>query len=132
MSNFGRNSWKFKLLGAIALRGRKSFSFLPGWPSLSGDLGMTVNRLFLLAYAAVFLALSVFAGVFFYRTYAEFLNLKAQEAENRHRLAETEMRLAEQRDILERLQQDPAFVERMIRDRLGYARPDEIVFRFDD
>ncbi|RKX34247.1 MAG: septum formation initiator family protein [Verrucomicrobia bacterium] len=93
---------------------------------------MTVNRLFLLAYAAVFLALSVFAGVFFYRTYGEFLNLKAQEVENRHRLAETEIRLAEQRDILERLRQDPAFVERMIRDRLGYARPDEIVFRFED
>ena len=93
---------------------------------------MTVNRLFLLVYAAVFLALSVFAGVFFYRTYGEFLNLKAQEVENRHRLAQTEMRLAEQRDVLERLRMDPAFVERMIRDRLGYARPDEVVFRFEN
>ena len=93
---------------------------------------MTVNRLFLLVYAAVFLALSAFAGVFFYRTYGEFLNLKAQEAENRHRLAETEIRLAEQRDVLGRLHRDPAFVERIIRDRLGYARPDEIVFRFDN
>jgi cell division protein FtsB len=92
---------------------------------------MTVNRLFLLVYAAVFLALSVFAGVFFYRTYGELLNLKKQEVENRRRLAETEIRLAEQRDVLERLERDPAFVERMIRDRLGYARPDEIVFRFD-
>ena len=93
---------------------------------------MTVNRFFLLVYAAVFLALSVFAGVFFYRTYGEFLNLKTQEVENRHRLAETELRLAEQRDILERLSQDPTFVERMIRDRLGYARPDEVVFRFEN
>ena len=93
---------------------------------------MTVNRFFLLVYAAVFLALSVFAGDFFYRTYGEFLNLKTQEVENRHRLAETELRLAEQRDILERLSQDPTFVERMIRDRLGYARPDEVVFRFEN
>jgi cell division protein FtsB len=93
---------------------------------------MTVNRFFLLVYAAVFLALSVFAGVFFYRTYGEFLNLKTQEVENRHRLADTELRLAEQRDILERLSQDPTFVERMIRDRLGYARPDEVVFRFEN
>jgi cell division protein FtsB len=93
---------------------------------------MTVNRLFLLVYAAVFLALSVFAGVFFYRTYGEFLNLKAQEVENRQRLAETEMHLAEQRDVLDRLRNDPAFVERMIRDRLGYARPDEVVFRFEN
>ena len=93
---------------------------------------MTVNHLFLLAYAAIFLALSVFAGVFFYRTYGEFLNLKSHEVENRQRLLETELRLAEQRDVLERLKQDPAFVERMIRDRLGYARPDEVVFRFEN
>ncbi|MEZ5278188.1 MAG: septum formation initiator family protein [Opitutaceae bacterium] len=93
---------------------------------------MTFSRLFLIAYAVVFLSLSVFAGVFFYRTYGEFLNLKEQEATNRRHLAETELRLLEQRDILERLKQDPAFVERMIRDRLGYARPDEVVFRFEN
>ena len=93
---------------------------------------MTVNRLFLLAYAAMFLALSVFAGIFFYRTYGEFLNLKSHEVENRQRLVKTEMRLTEQRDVLDRLRQDPAFVERMIRDRLGYSRPDEVVFRFEN
>ena len=93
---------------------------------------MTVNRLFLLAYAAIFLVLGVFAGVFFYRTYGEFLNLKSHEVENRRRLAKTEKLLIEQRDVLERLRQDPAFVERMIRDRLGYARPGEVVFRFEN
>lgn len=93
---------------------------------------MTLSRILLLAYAVVFLSLSVFAGVFFYRTYGEFLNLKEQEAENRRRLAETELRLLEQRDVLDRLKNDPAFIERMIRDRLGYARSDEVVFRFEN
>ncbi len=93
---------------------------------------MTLSRFLLLAYAVVFLSLSVFAGVFFYRTYGEFLNLKAQEVENRRRLVETELRLQEQCDIMERLKNDPAFTERMIRDRLGYARADEVVFRFDN
>jgi len=93
---------------------------------------MTLSRFLLLAYAVVFLSLSVFAGVFFYRTYGEFLNLKGQEVENRRRLAETELRLLEQRDIMERLKNDPAFTERMIRDRLGYARADEVVFRFEN
>lgn len=93
---------------------------------------MTLSRILLLAYAVVFLSLSVFAGVFFYRTYGEFLNLKAQEVENRRRLAETELRLLEQRDVLDRLKNDPDFIERMIRDRLGYARSDEVVFRFEN
>lgn len=93
---------------------------------------MTLSRILLLAYAVVFLSLSVFAGVFFYRTHGEFLNLKAQEVENRRRLAETELRLLEQRDVLDRLKNDPAFIERMIRDRLGYARSDEVVFRFEN
>ena len=93
---------------------------------------MTLSRILILAYAVVFLSLSVFAGVFFYRTYGEFLNLKEQEVENRRRLAETDLRLLEQRDVLDRLKNDPAFIERMIRDRLGYARSDEVVFRFEN
>ncbi len=93
---------------------------------------MTLSRILILAYAVVFLSLSVFAGVFFYRTYGEFLNLKEQEVENRRRLAETDLRLLEQRDVLDRLKNDPAFIERMIRDRLGYARSDEVVFLFDN
>jgi cell division protein DivIC len=37
----------------------------------------------------------------------------------------------EQQTTLERLRDDPAFVERVIRERLGFARPDEVVFRFE-
>jgi cell division protein FtsB len=41
-------------------------------------------------------------------------------------------RLAEQELVLERLRTDPAYVEMVIRRRLGYAKPDEFVFRFDE
>ena len=33
---------------------------------------------------------------------------------------------------LRRLRTDPAFVEQQIRRNLGYAKPDEIIFRFED
>jgi cell division protein FtsB len=33
--------------------------------------------------------------------------------------------------MLHRLRTDPAYVEMKIRQRLGYARPEEFIFRFD-
>jgi cell division protein FtsB len=45
---------------------------------------------------------------------------------------EVETKLAEQELVLERLRSDPAYVERVIRRRLGYAKPDEFVFRFEE
>ncbi|MBL4575211.1 MAG: septum formation initiator family protein [Opitutaceae bacterium] len=92
---------------------------------------MTLGRIIFSVYALVFLALSAFSSVFFYRTYNEFTNLKKQETENMRRFAEAEKNLEEQRIFLEKLQNDPAFVEREIRQRLGYARPSEVVFRFE-
>ena len=40
--------------------------------------------------------------------------------------------MAEQEKILQRLRTDPAYVERVIRRKLGYAKPDEYIFRFDE
>jgi cell division protein DivIC len=34
--------------------------------------------------------------------------------------------------MLHRLRHDPVYIERAIRQRLGYARPGELVFRFED
>ncbi|HRJ48846.1 MAG TPA: septum formation initiator family protein, partial [Opitutaceae bacterium] len=50
----------------------------------------------------------------------------------RQRLAEAQQRLKEHEIILERLRTDPAYVEMVIRRRLGYVKPDEVVFRFED
>jgi cell division protein FtsB len=33
--------------------------------------------------------------------------------------------------MLERLRSDPAYVEMVIRRRMGYAKPDEFIFRFE-
>ncbi len=110
---------------------KKIFSFFGLWPIYEVSDPMTLGRIIFSIYALLFLALSSFSGVFFYRTYHEFTNLKKQEAENMRRFAEAEQLLQEQKIFLERLQNDPAFVEREIRQRLGYARPAEVVFRFE-
>ena len=53
------------------------------------------------------------------------------EKQGRERLAVAQQRLAEQERTLERLRTDPEFVEMVIRRRLGYARGDERIFRFE-
>lgn len=93
---------------------------------------MSIGRLLATLYAVVFLALSLFAGISFLQTYQELANLRAQEAESRRRLAEAEERLREQERYLAQLSHDPEFVENVIRRKLGYAKPSEVVFRFQE
>lgn len=79
----------------------------------------------------LFLCLAAAAGVFFLQTRREYNQLLLAEAESRRQLTEVQVKLREQERVLERLRSDPAFVEMAIRRRLGYAKPDEMVFRFE-
>lgn len=97
-------------------------------------IGTRVNsrRFITLLYAVLLGGLGVTAGVFYFNARAEFNQLKEVEAATRKRLAEKEAQLAEQKTILARLQTDPAFVEKILRQRLHYAKPGEVIFRFED
>ncbi len=66
------------------------------------------------------------------QTQAEYARVLEQEAATRRRLQEVETRLAEQEQILARLKDDPAYVEWVIRRRLGLAKSDELVYRFNE
>ncbi|MCC6416051.1 MAG: septum formation initiator family protein [Opitutaceae bacterium] len=90
---------------------------------------MHLRRLIVIVYLALFLGVAVTSGVFFRQARQEYQALREQERKVRQRLAEAEQRLKEQERILERLRTDPAYVERVIRQRLGYAKPDEYIFR---
>jgi cell division protein FtsB len=68
----------------------------------------------------------------------QYLELRRENKEllrNNERLtrhdAETNEKLIESQRILERLRTDPEFVEMFIRRRLGYAKPDELIYNFD-
>lgn len=93
---------------------------------------MNPSRLINAIFAALFAAITLWSLAFFVGMYRELQTLRVQEESNRRRLAAAEAQLAAQREYLERLRHDPALVERIIRDKLGYAKGDEFVFRFPD
>ncbi|HND62444.1 MAG TPA: septum formation initiator family protein [Opitutaceae bacterium] len=93
---------------------------------------MNLRRFIFALYLTLFVGISVTSGVFFWQARAEFEQLKQREAQSRRRLAEAEARLKEQERIIERLRTDHEYVEKVIRRRLGYAKPDEFIFRFED
>lgn len=95
-------------------------------------MGSTVNprRLITLAYVVVVAVLVTVIGGFFFDAHAEYLQLKATEANLTRSLADAEERLREQKVALERLRTDPNYVEAVIRQKLDYAKPGETIFRF--
>lgn len=91
-----------------------------------------MRRFVITLYLLLFIGVSVVSGFFLWQAHEEYTRLKEMEAKSRVRLAEAEQRLREQERILERLRTDPEYVEVVIRRRLGYVKPDEVVFRFED
>lgn len=81
---------------------------------------------------ALLTALLLWAVTFFVGMHRELKTLQAQEAVNRKRLADAEAKLKQQEKYLDRLRHDPALVEQLIRQKLGYVRGDEFVFRFEE
>lgn len=66
------------------------------------------------------------------QTQAEYARVLEQEEATRRRLQEVETKLAEQEQILTRLKEDSTYVEWVIRRRLGLAKSEELVFRFNE
>lgn len=93
---------------------------------------MNLRHLILSLFCLLFVGLGVTSTVFFLEAREEYNKLKQQQAVSERRLAEAEARLQEQEKILDRLRNDPAYVEKIIRQRLGYSKPDEFVFRFKE
>ena len=92
---------------------------------------MNVRRVIISFYLLLFLTLAGASGFFFWQTRQEYSRLLALEAQSKQRLSEAQERLREQEQVLTRLRNDPAYVEMVIRRRLGYAKPDETIFRFE-
>ena len=91
-----------------------------------------MRRLRLTIYLLVFAALSVGSLTFGWQTWREYQRLQEMARVMGERLDVAEQRLSDQQEQLRRLQEDPAYVELVIRRRLGYAKPDELIFRFDE
>lgn|SRR5690606_5998899 len=90
-----------------------------------------LRRFIIVIYALLFISVAVASTTFFIQTRAEYLRLKEVERVTAERLAMAKTKLHEQEEVLRRLRDDPAYVEMVIRRRLGYAKPDEFIFRFE-
>lgn len=93
---------------------------------------MPFRQIIVVFYLLLFLSVGAGSSMFFWQTRQEYNQLRGVELATQRRLAEAELRLKEQEKILQRLRTDPAYVEMKIRQRLGYARPEEFIFRFED
>lgn len=85
---------------------------------------------------AAMLAASVAAGVCFYSKWrgatAENAELDASRQKLRAEIGELQKEWERKNEYYNRLVSDGEFAERVIREKLGYAYPDDIVFRFKD
>jgi cell division protein FtsB len=90
------------------------------------------RRLFFSLFVLLFAALAVVDALFFVQTREEYTRLHTMNLDNQRRLEEATARLQQQETVLQRLRTDPAYVEKVIRIRLGYAKPDEGVYRFPE
>lgn len=70
--------------------------------------------------------------VLFRQTYREYTTTQTRETYYQESLAEAEAKLKAKEENLHLLRHDPDFIERTIRQRLGYSRPGELIFRFED
>ena len=93
---------------------------------------MNFRQLILGLYAVLFVAVALWAVGFFVQMQRDLTALHLQENINQRRLAEATARLEVQQKYLDRLRHDPALVEHLIRQKLGYARTQEFVFRFEE
>ncbi len=86
-----------------------------------------VNILFVFLFAAV----AVFAGVFLYRDYQHLDYARKEKILLEQRLSGMQAEAAARSNRVAQLQGNPEYVEKVIREKLNFAKPDEVVFRFE-
>ena len=93
---------------------------------------MNPRRFFAVFCLLLIAGVTVGASLYFWQARQEYQQLAKAQALVHQKLTEAKARLEKQQAELERLRTDPAYVELKIRQRLGYAKPGEIVFKFED
>ncbi|MCB1119947.1 MAG: hypothetical protein KJT03_00240 [Verrucomicrobiae bacterium] len=65
-----------------------------------------------------------------YKTRNQLSYLKTRDQEYANKIHAIERDLAAKEEYLDKLLTDPVFLERVVRERLGYTRPEEWIYRF--
>ncbi len=72
----------------------------------------------------------VIMAIELYETRNQLTYLQKRHADYRERIQQIEQDLAAKDEYLDKLLTDPIFLERVVRERLGYSRPEEWIYRF--
>jgi len=90
------------------------------------------ERVFFFMALTALLILVLFLGGLILQTRREYNYFSIRQSELESRLLQVRDEFKRKEAYLGRLLEDPEFLERVARERLGYSRPDEILFRFED
>ena len=82
--------------------------------------------------ATVLLGICVSFGVILFQTNRELEVLEAKQAEYRQALVEKNSVYQARHAYLKKMLTDVDFFEKVVRERLGYSRENEIIFRFPE
>ena len=90
------------------------------------------ERVLLLMMLGVLVVLIVFFSSLIVQTYREYKHFKERELRIEAKLTQARKEFEQKEAYLAQLLEDPEFLERVARERLGYSRPDEVLFRFSE
>jgi cell division protein DivIC len=93
---------------------------------------VNLRHVILSLYLLLFAGLGVAGGYLFLDARHEYSRLMQVEDLNRQKLADAREKLKNQEKVLDRLRNDPAYVDQVIRRKLHFAKPDEDIYRFED
>lgn len=86
----------------------------------------------LFLFFALFVSATFFLTYLFQQTHREYTAARERHEQSVRSLKEAEAELRRKEIQLSRLQHDPAYIERTIRQRLGWARDGETLYRFEE
>lgn len=90
------------------------------------------ERVILLLMMGILLVLIIFFSGLMVQNYREYKHFKDRQLRIEAKFIQARKELAQKEMYLARLLEDPDFLERVVRERLGYARADELLFRFSE
>lgn len=90
------------------------------------------ERVVLFVLLGILSVMVIYFGMALSKTHREFEHFKERQDRIEQRLLQARKEFTEKEAYLRRLMEDPEFLERVARERLGYSRPDELLFRFSE
>lgn len=96
------------------------------------DSAQKKERILLLMLIGMLGVLLMFFGGLLLKTHREFRNFKARQDRIEAKFIQARKEFEQKEAYIAQMVEDPEFLERVARERLGYSRPDELLFRFSD